>query len=245
MNRKFGFTISAAIFIFACFISAQVSQAAVVDLTATGSSGIINDAVFFQSWPGITGTGVFDSFVRVQKNGTEQGYNTDGALAFDTKAGLFTHSIRLDGVSTVLYNNIIYREFLLDMGQNNDLLSLDKVQIYLNNVSGSVTGTNLASLGSLIYDLDTGGDSWVKLNHTDAGNGRADMTMFVPNNLFSGSNPYVYLYSKFGENLATNDGFEEWGVRKDVVHVAIPESATMSLLGLGLLGLMGFRKRKV
>ena len=240
--RRILSVIFAATIVF--FIGSQ-AQAAIVDLTVTGSSGIANNAVFIQGWPGdVSGSGVFDPFVRIQKNESEQGYNSDGTLVFDAKSGIFTHSISLNSVSTVLYNNIIYREFLLDIGQNNDLLSLDKVQIYLNSTDNAVTGTNLANLGTLIYDLDAGGDNWIKFNHSDSGNGNADMTMLVPNSIFGGANPYVYLYSKFGENLSTNDGFEEWGVRKDATFAATPEPLSWSLVGLVRFALVVFKKRK-
>jgi hypothetical protein len=130
------------------------------------------------------------------------------------------------------------------MGQNNDLLSLDQIQIYLNNLSGSVTGTDLTSLGTLIYNLDAGEDSLIKLNHSDSGNGRADMTMYILDSLFTGSNPYVYLYSQFGTTYSTNDGPEEWGVREDVTHASTPEPTSLTLLGLGLLGLTSLGKRR-
>src|SRR5262245_16102337 len=34
-----------------------------------------------------SGTGLFDPFVRLQGSPTEKGYNTDGAVAFNTKTG--------------------------------------------------------------------------------------------------------------------------------------------------------------
>ena len=52
---------------------------ATLDLTARGSSGAINGAEFVQFDARPTGTGVIDSFVRVQALGntsSEQGYNT-------------------------------------------------------------------------------------------------------------------------------------------------------------------------
>ena len=57
------------------------------------------------------------------------------------------------------------------------------------------------------------GVNWVKLDASlNHGSGSGDMLFFVPDSVFAcaGSNPYVYLYSKFGVNYATNGGFEEW-----------------------------------
>ena len=72
------------------------ANANMVDLTTAGSSGAINGAQFYQYSADIpTGTGVFGPFLRVQQNGTESGYNTDGALQFDTKPGAWTHAIQL------------------------------------------------------------------------------------------------------------------------------------------------------
>jgi len=64
-----------------------VSLAGMTDLTTAGSSGELNGALFI--WTDLdrssTGTGVIDSFVIIQHDGVEQGYNTDGTLEFDTK----------------------------------------------------------------------------------------------------------------------------------------------------------------
>src|SRR5262245_11232416 len=59
-----------------------------LDLTMRGSEGTIEGAVFQQCDAQPTGTGVIQSFVRVQtanaKSSVEQGYNTDGRpLQFD------------------------------------------------------------------------------------------------------------------------------------------------------------------
>src|SRR5262245_28375825 len=61
---------------------------AILDLTAGGlavtpaaaTDGEINGAIYEQGLTAnSTGTGIFPSFVQIQKNGTEQGYNYDRA----------------------------------------------------------------------------------------------------------------------------------------------------------------------
>src|SRR5262249_9638068 len=58
----------------------------VVDLTTAGSSGSILNATFLQGTGQGSGTGLIDSFVRLQADGSEQGYNTDFTpFQFDQK----------------------------------------------------------------------------------------------------------------------------------------------------------------
>src|SRR5262245_41359498 len=49
-----------------------------LDLTTSGAMGTINNALFYQFTKSSSGTGVINSFVRIQSNrSVEQGYNTD------------------------------------------------------------------------------------------------------------------------------------------------------------------------
>jgi hypothetical protein len=202
-----------------------VPSAATVDLTTAGASGVVGGAVFQQASPQPTGTGVIHSFLRGQAHGSgatvEQGYNTDARpLQFDEKSGTFTHSIHLSDVPVVVVGGVAYREFLLDINQNQSspLLSLDQFKLYLGT-QGNLTGYNAAS-GTLpgatpVYDLDAGGDHWVALNSSlSSGSGSGDMFALVPDQLFTSAqgDPNVYLYSRFGDNYGANGGFEEWAV---------------------------------
>lgn len=221
-----------------------------LDLTSVGSSGTINGALFEHATVQSTGTGVIDSFVRVQKNNSEQGYNTDGAFYYDEKGGQFTHSIVIADIPVMTIGGVDYREFLLDINQtdNKSLLTLDEIQIYLAT-SGNLTGP-VSVLGTPIYDLDALGDSYILLDYTlEPGSGGGDMRAYIPDALFVGNptSTYVYLYSQFGldtEDLdaETNAGFEEWAVRKQTPPV-VPAPAAMVLASIGM-GLVGFLRRR-
>src|SRR2546430_1422760 len=59
------------------------------DLTTTGAHATINGTIFAQFTDNsAAGTGLIDSFLRVQNTGAESGYNTDNKTTeFDTKDG--------------------------------------------------------------------------------------------------------------------------------------------------------------
>lgn len=215
--------------------------AVVLDLTTEGSSGTINNVLFQQFDPDTaTGTGVIDSFVRIQASGVEQGYNTDGRpLEFD-EGHAWTKSLLLSDVPTITIDGTGYRQFLLDINQDGQVLfSLDKLQIALQS-SGSLLGYS-SIFSNPIYDLDDGGDNWIKLDYSlNAGSGSGDMIACIPDSLFTGSNQYVYLYSMFGDNLAADNGFEEWSVGAN--GPIVPEPATIILFGLA--GILSLRRRK-
>lgn len=222
------------------FMLAGVTFANLVDLsvntngTVTAATGQLT--TFERYNDPSTGTGIFNPFVRIQGNGTEKGYNTDGTVEFDTKKGKWTHSIKLGYIQTV-NGNI---EFLLDINQSQGgdkkYLSLDVMKIYL---AGSGGLDNYATgLGTLIYDM---GNNWVKMDNTifGPGSGTGDMRVLIPVNPAWSPDKYLYLYSEFGKqkNCNSNAGFEEWSVGGTL----IPEPMTLVLLGMGGMALL--RKR--
>jgi len=235
-------------------LTGAAAQATIVDLTTTGSSGFIGQSFFQQIDPQTTGTGVIDPFLRVQANGMEQGYNSSGTPQWDAKTGPWTHNIKMTDLDLVSLNNQNYYRFLLDINQNrggdNELLTMHSLQLYTSPI-GSQTTTDLSQLGTLRYDMDNaafGGasDSKVELNFIlNPGSGAGDMFAYIPTSLFAGANAmdYVYLYTQFGPNYDSNDGFEEWAlIRSSTPTQPVPEPGTI-LSGLLLLGGLGFMER--
>ncbi len=198
---------------------------------------LANYAMFFATGDGPTGSGVIDSFLRIQGTGNEeveQGYNTDyRPQQFDEgSTAVFNHAIRLDSIPVVEINGVFYREFRLDLNdsdnQNSPLIALNNIKIFSSDVpdlTGLNLGTNTFSSGSstLLYDLDGGGDITVQLTDWNTGSGHGDYFVYIPVNGANGNpgfagitdNPYIYLYSAFGVGDRTNGGFEEWYIRKE------------------------------
>lgn len=196
-----------------------------VDLAAHGAVGAINDAIFRQFDAQPTGTGVINSFVRLQapnaKATVQQGYNTDyRKLQFDENTSpQFTRSLQLRDVPVVNFNGVRYREFLLDINQkaSQPYLSLDELRLFAGdapNLHGYDPVTRqLAGRFDPVYDLDAGADNWIRLDaRLNQGSGKGDMLAYIPDAAFAsaGADAYVYLYSKFGVNATGNAGFEEW-----------------------------------
>jgi hypothetical protein len=211
-----------------------------LDLTVE-YEGTINGAMFQRFSPETsTGTGLVEPFVRVQGKGVQEGYNTDGTVEFDTKSSVWTNSLLLSDVAVVPVEGVNYRGFLLDINQSKgsrSLLSLDELKVYLEP-SGNLSAYP-ESFGSPVYDLDSGEDSWVKLDTglAGSGSGSGDMLALIPDSVFAGSGQYVYLYSKFGMNESCNGGFEEWATQ-------VPEPGTLLFLGFGAVMFRAIAKNR-
>lgn len=228
---------------------AGLSQGAVLDFTQ-GGSGTLNGALLQTTSQQPTGTGVIESFLRLQHNNFEQGYNTSGTpLPFDTSAGAWTHDLLVSDVRGVTIGGVDYAAFLLDInesnGGTNSLLSLDSVQIYTSPVASQTT-TNVASLGTLRWDMDAGEDSTVNLNYSlNHGSGSGDMLLYVPASALAGASAgdYVYFYCSFGNPYASDAGFEEWAnFGTQTVGPSVPAPGALALAGLG--GFLMMRRRR-
>jgi len=236
------------------FIITGISQAATIIDLAANFSGTDGSAIFERGTKDNVGTGVFDSYVRIQgkNNSTEKGYNTGGTVEFDTKDA---EALLLSAVPIVNKNGIDYREFRLDInephGGSSEFLSIDEFRIYLGpagDKNGYYYGGTPA-WNQLVYDM---GDYYIKLDSTlSSGSGLTiDMLAYVPDSLFTGSNTYVYLYSESGKYFPCNSGFEEWGVAAGLTPPPpgpqVPEPTSAALFTIGILGMLGRKlKRKI
>ncbi|MFE3845909.1 collagen binding domain-containing protein, partial [Thermoplasmatota archaeon] len=204
----------------------------------------INDALW-EPLPSTqpTGSGVFYSFLRLQANPNERGFNTDGRkLLFDElKSATFTHSFFLADVPLIEYpldsGNFFY-EFQLDINEQasdpNWFISLDEFQIWtssdpdiLNYNEGSADGSgdgffpdgiNLEQ-AKLAYNLDGDGPTWIKMDYRwNTGSGKRDYRVLIPDDNFDGIKlEYVILFARHGLEggiWISDSGYEEWGVEK-------------------------------
>jgi hypothetical protein len=243
------------------------AAATVCSLTTPGSSCTFGQGLFFTDEQQPTGTGYIDSFLRIQQNGYEQGYNTSARpVQFDEKTDLtYTHDLPIADVGVKTINNIDYLEFFLDVNEADSFkksyLTLDQLEIFGSNgtdLTGySNAGANNAS-GSLVgaakvYDMDTASsDNAITLNYdlSGSGSGSSNMVFYLPKSLLGGYS-YVTLFSQFGnidggkKKYYSNGGFEEWFTTSsipDVSTTTLPEPSTLLLLGTGACFLI--RKRR-
>jgi hypothetical protein len=218
------------------------SQAAnlAVDLSDTSvTSGFIGGVEFIYDKFKASGTGNLDPFIRIQEPGNEQGYNTNVRNIFDDKSPVnYTHSLTYDALG----QNNGYITFILDIaeGGNNpeSLLSLDGLKIFAGQGLANESGVGLDAYGNWVgagtklWDMDAGGDQYVKLDDKRGGhpgNGWTDMLLKVPVSVFTNAGVQatdnIILWSRFGlqyaaegkngdNGLGSANSFEEWAYTK-------------------------------
>ena len=105
-------------------VRVEVVQGVARDVTLAIPAGLVVDQVNGSTvgdWEasggllrfGSSGTGTFNSFVRVQGTPTEQGYNTNGTLQFDTKTGNWTKAILVSGIPVTYIGGVPYWELFV------------------------------------------------------------------------------------------------------------------------------------
>src|SRR5688572_27180866 len=104
------------------FLATPSAKAVIIDLTSPATIGFdtsSGQALFSTDFTKATGSGQFDAFLRVQADGTSQGYNTSAPSVFDNKAGTFTKDIRISDLAVV--SNVLgdFYSFVIDINEAN------------------------------------------------------------------------------------------------------------------------------
>jgi len=196
-----------------------------------------------------SGTGLFDPFVRLQGSPSEKGYNTDGAVDFDTKSGTWTHAIKVNAIPVVDCDGTgpgtaTCWELFNDINETNSTkrISLNVVEVWFTtnaSLVGYVDPTGFPAGATKEYEFN--GD--ILINDVNQGSGRGDLRYLIPTAGHTwNANTYFVLYSKWGvtpssttANFGTggwesDGGFEEWKVRKapNVSIVKTEDAATVN-----------------
>ncbi len=234
--------------------------------------GSIGSATFANVHQRSTGTGVINSFARIEGKENEAGYNTDAKPVLDTKSGSHTHALLASAVPQLTHsdfdflpdNGKAYWEFLLDINEGGSpkspdpLISLNDLMLfrgteaqlrYFNGTAmvGTTNPTKYDLVGpagaTKVYDLDSGENSQVLLNYDlNPGSGGGDLFVYIP---VASAGDYLLLYSQFGNppgTYSSSAGFEEWAVQ-DVSTPRVPAPAA-ALLGMFGLTTAGWRLRR-
>jgi uncharacterized repeat protein (TIGR01451 family) len=197
-----------------------------------------------------SGTGLFDPFVRLQGGPTEKGYNTNGAVQFDTKSGTWTHAIKVNAIPLVDCDGsgpgtATCWELFNDINESNTAkrVSLNVVEVWFTtnaSLVGYVDPAGFPSGATKEYEFNGN----ILINDVNQGSGRGDLRMLIPTAGHTwNSSTYFVLYSKWGTTTGTagnhgtgtyvaDGGFEEWKVRK-VPNLTITKTADAASVDAG------------
>ncbi len=235
------------------------AYASSIVIDSVGDSGTITstigalDALLFGFNPTIQGVGNSKVFLTVDKAGSESGYNTDGAVEFDTTAS-GTTSLKLSDIPLLTVGGTGYYEFAFAVNQtgNSGFLSLNQIQLFQAS-SGNLTGYPFSGSATPRFDWASNGTTGQVLDFI-SGVSNTEMLMLVPAAAF-GAGEYVYLYMNAGAPFVANGGSEKWVVFDDAICPPgmnctpgpgpdpVPEPSTLLLLCTGV-GLVGVARRK-
>jgi hypothetical protein len=225
-----------------------------IDLRTAGSEAVLAGGAIAHRMDGTWnnangsqahGTGALQTYLTVDADGVERGYNTDfRPVQFDASSDVnATRALPLSSVPVVTVDGVEYREFVLNVDQidaNGDRqLSVDEIQIFtstVNNLRNYNNANNTLRAGSLIETpiwsldaLDGSTNDWLQVRAKANTAATGELALLIPNNLFAPSEAFVYIYSRMGVNRDANQGAEQWGVRSG--PVVDPPGGTASLSG--------------
>lgn len=236
------------------------------------ASAKIGGAYIFSITPTTsTGTGIYNTFLAIQGNVIESGFNSDLPTLMPDVDDSKTSDILVSNLSTATVSGINYYSFGLDInegsGGGSEFLSIDRLQVWVRSTPLTSADTEAALTGSgatKVWDLDALTDSTVLLNYliSGSGSGAADVEFLLPQTLIdnvAGLDPSwnVYLFTTLGaagtidgNNFEANAGFEEWQKVDGFTFTTpaeVPEPGTVAAIWAltGLAGLGAWKHRRV
>ena len=148
------------------------AQAEATECVVSTNTCAINGGLFFTDEQQPTGTGFIDSFLRIQSNTSEQGYNTSDRPVEDPNQVKidpnFTRDITLGEVGTKTIGGIVYYEFFLDINEpaatngTKHNITLDQLEIYADNTKSLNLYSGIAQNG----DANSTGGQLCEANST-------------------------------------------------------------------------------
>ncbi len=223
--------------------SAAQATAFTIDATLVGDTETINGALWNQSQVS-SGSGAYTSLFRVQRSGTEAGYNDfSGVNPFDQVGGVGVLQVDLKDLAVVNIGGVNYVELHFDANNANNLVFTDfRVFLHSDPTDADVavtavtveSGINATSFGPLAYDMlgtNIGGANTLTITAFPSGSGTDNMTINIPLSNFTSIpgwnlNDDVYIWVKM---TGAQAGFEEFAYLQGVptVGTLTPEAHTI------------------
>lgn len=168
----------------------------------------LGSGVLYEASTTGSGTGNYDSFLRLAANGDEEGFNTDDNNEADNKDGIWTHSLLVGNLESVNIDGTDYYIVRLDLNEiqsgDSPNITLEDLRLFRSSdpADGDDFDANFAGLTE-VFDL---GDA-LDLVDTNHGSGTDDYIFYIPVSLFPDPGEYFTLYADFS---GSDDGFEEF-----------------------------------
>ena len=126
--------------------------------------------VLFEASTTGSGTGNYNSFLRIQNTGEEEGFNTDVNNQLNNKDGIWTHDLLLSSLAIVTIGPTTYYEIRLDLNEvnsaNGENILLEQLQLFFS--ASPATSSDFSGLTEVFNLADDYGDTLALQDSTPA-----------------------------------------------------------------------------